>query len=308
MMNKIFLMITVMLCYSATVGAQVGIGTQTPDSSALLELKSDTKGILIPRMTAVNRLSILTPATGLLVYDTDSAAFFFYTATGSWTLIATGSGLGNHTATQNIKLNDNWLSNDGDAEGIRIDNAGNVGVGIAIPTEKLDVAGNIIIPGTSSYKYASPKTDYYAVPGTSFTNEGSTYSTAVGTYGLYIPDGIATAVGYVDAPVNLPDNAVVTKLEVFFIDKDGTYNTQPLQLWRNDYALNTVAGNGTMMASTIGSTGTNSLIQSSSTTTISSPTINNGTYAYFLRWGTMQANSNLILCKVVITYTVSAAG
>jgi hypothetical protein len=56
----------------------VGIGTATPDPSALLELLSTNKGFLVPRMTAVQRLAIATPANSLLVYDTDSMCYFFY--------------------------------------------------------------------------------------------------------------------------------------------------------------------------------------------------------------------------------------
>lgn len=62
----------------------VGFGTLTPDSSAILELKSSNKGILIPRMSAAQRMAITNPAVGLLVYDTDSACFFFYKQPASW--------------------------------------------------------------------------------------------------------------------------------------------------------------------------------------------------------------------------------
>jgi len=49
----------------------VGIGTNTPDSSALLELNSNSKGFLPPRMTFVQRNAIVNPATGLIVWCTD---------------------------------------------------------------------------------------------------------------------------------------------------------------------------------------------------------------------------------------------
>lgn len=70
----------------------VGIGTLTPNSSAMLEIKSDGKGILIPRMTSVQRLAIVNPAIGLLVFDTDSACFFFYKQSSSWLSLCTLQG------------------------------------------------------------------------------------------------------------------------------------------------------------------------------------------------------------------------
>jgi hypothetical protein len=56
----------------------VGVGTPNPHPSALLELQSNDKGILIPRLSAFQRNSIANPANGLLVFDTDSDFFFFY--------------------------------------------------------------------------------------------------------------------------------------------------------------------------------------------------------------------------------------
>ncbi|MFN8276217.1 MAG: hypothetical protein U0T84_01920 [Chitinophagales bacterium] len=56
----------------------IGIGTPAPDPSAVLELKSTDKGVLIPRVTALQRLSIAAPAEGLMVYDIDSSCFFFF--------------------------------------------------------------------------------------------------------------------------------------------------------------------------------------------------------------------------------------
>ena len=51
--------------------SNVGIGTSTPLVSSVLELSSTTQGFLFPRMTETQRLAIGTPATGLMVYQTD---------------------------------------------------------------------------------------------------------------------------------------------------------------------------------------------------------------------------------------------
>src|SRR3989337_919933 len=58
----------------------------------------------------------------------------------AWTCVI--DDLGNHTATQNIQLNGHWLSGDGGNEGVFVDSAGKVGVGVA-PSQKLDVNGSI---------------------------------------------------------------------------------------------------------------------------------------------------------------------
>jgi hypothetical protein len=59
----------------------VGIGTTTPNSSALLDLTATNKGLLIPRMTTAQRIAIVIPATGLLVYDTNFNQFWYFDGT-----------------------------------------------------------------------------------------------------------------------------------------------------------------------------------------------------------------------------------
>lgn len=61
-----------------------GIGTTTPASSSLLEINSTTKGILIPRMTKVQRQAIASPVEGLLVYQTNSQPGFYYFDGSDW--------------------------------------------------------------------------------------------------------------------------------------------------------------------------------------------------------------------------------
>ncbi|QKG55696.1 tail fiber domain-containing protein [Hymenobacter sp. BRD128] len=119
---------------SLTAHAQtgsVGIGTAAPDASAALDIVSTSKGLLLPRVATAS--AIARPAPGLLVYQTGSPAGFYYNAgtaaAPSWQQLAragSGDNLGNHTATTNIGLNGNYLSNaPGNANGLRIDNTGN---------------------------------------------------------------------------------------------------------------------------------------------------------------------------------------
>ena len=74
-----------------TLNAQISINEDgsSPDASAMLDISSSDKGILIPRMTTSERQAVNSPATGLLVYDTDENSFWYYTT--SWVEINTGN-------------------------------------------------------------------------------------------------------------------------------------------------------------------------------------------------------------------------
>ena len=59
----------------------MGIGTSTPDPSSVLDLTATDKGLLVPRMDAVQRIAIALPATGLMVFDTDDNQFWYFDGT-----------------------------------------------------------------------------------------------------------------------------------------------------------------------------------------------------------------------------------
>jgi len=69
-MNKILLTF-MSLCMLFSTIAQVGIGTTSPHESAVLELNSSNRGMLIPRMTTYQRNQIVSPVGGLMVYNTE---------------------------------------------------------------------------------------------------------------------------------------------------------------------------------------------------------------------------------------------
>lgn len=82
--KKAIAMLTMSALASSIALAQaVGVGTNSPHPSALLEVKSTEKGLLIPRMTTAQRNAISSPANGLLIYNTTTAALnVFKTGTG----------------------------------------------------------------------------------------------------------------------------------------------------------------------------------------------------------------------------------
>ncbi|QQR96516.1 MAG: tail fiber domain-containing protein [Bacteroidota bacterium] len=93
MTNKysLFFSFVLFLIHIRIQAPNVGINNPTPDASALLDMVSTDKGILIPRMTTTLRITIAAPATGLLVYDSDLNKFYFFNGI-AW--IAVGSNIG----------------------------------------------------------------------------------------------------------------------------------------------------------------------------------------------------------------------
>ncbi len=92
---KLTLIVLVMGLLNSEVYSQtdnVGIGTTTPNNSAVLDLTSTTKGFLAPRMTQAQRTAIATPANGLVVYQTDNSAGFYYYNGTTWIYGLNGSG------------------------------------------------------------------------------------------------------------------------------------------------------------------------------------------------------------------------
>ena len=63
-------------------GAEVGIGTVNPNTSAKLDVESTTQGFLPPRMTTVQRDAIASPATGLVIFNTTTNCLNFFIGSG----------------------------------------------------------------------------------------------------------------------------------------------------------------------------------------------------------------------------------
>lgn len=81
-----FFAIACLVGLSASSYSQVAINAagDPPDGSAMLDVTSTDRGILIPRMTGVQRDAISTPAVGLLVYQTDGTSGYYYYDGSDW--------------------------------------------------------------------------------------------------------------------------------------------------------------------------------------------------------------------------------
>ncbi len=108
----------------------------TPAASAMLDVYSTTKGFLVPRLTQAQKTAIASPATGLLIYQTDGSAGFYYYDGTAWVPFTTGnSGWlldGNSvTSTRTIGTISNYdfpiITNN--TEKMRVTKEGRVGIG-----------------------------------------------------------------------------------------------------------------------------------------------------------------------------------
>ena len=110
-----------------TQSVAINNDASVPDASAMLDVKSTSKGMLVPRMTTAQRTAIVSPATGLLVFDNTNGSFWFYTGV-AWTELNSGG------------INNYWTNN---GFNIYNTNSGNIGIGTSSPSFKFDVQGRM---------------------------------------------------------------------------------------------------------------------------------------------------------------------
>lgn len=72
----------------AQEGVAINNTGSAPDASAILDLQSTNKGILTPRMTEAQKNGVVNPATGLLIFQTDASAGFYYYSGAAWTALS----------------------------------------------------------------------------------------------------------------------------------------------------------------------------------------------------------------------------
>ena len=154
-MKKLFLISSILL-FTLNIKAQVGINTDSsnPDASAMLDIKSTDKGVLVPRLTSTQRTAISNPANGLLVFDITTSSFWFYKSM-VWEELIGKEALNKifdadddtkiqvEETTDEDKIRFDIMGN----EAMIIDNNSKVGIGIDVPTSILDVDGTITSTG-----------------------------------------------------------------------------------------------------------------------------------------------------------------
>ncbi|MDY8137942.1 tail fiber domain-containing protein [Aquimarina sp. 2201CG5-10] len=109
----------------------IGNGTSTANRSNALTVYKDGTLTINDAYNLPN-----TDGTSGQVLSTDGSGEI------SWTTVTTTDNLGNHIATENIQLTNNWISNDGENEGIYVATDGNVGIGLTNPGQQFHVYGD----------------------------------------------------------------------------------------------------------------------------------------------------------------------
>lgn len=221
-MMKQFFLLTILSIFSLELWAQGGVGinndNSAPDNSAMLDVKSTDKGVLIPRMTMAQRDLIPSPATGLLVFQTDNTAGFYYYDGMAWTAVSSAA-----TADWTISGNDLYNVN-----------TGNTGIGTTTPNGALHVNGT----GAS----------------TNTTQEYRVYAIDVNGSFAGASDGSFVDVAF-NVPQNIVNIASSVTLDVNLAgDLDGAFGfpIQPFVLWNPNGGgfVNLAGGNVTPSSTT----------------------------------------------------------
>jgi len=119
-MKKVLAIIGFSFFSVISMAQNVGIGTTTPNASALLDVSSTSKGFLPPRMTAAQRTAIFSPANGLLVYQTDYPSGFYFFKGGVWTMLSETTSYPNGTATPVLTICcQSWMTKNLDVDKYR---------------------------------------------------------------------------------------------------------------------------------------------------------------------------------------------
>ena len=192
MKNLIFSLISLIFSFNCTSqGVAINSDGSNPNSSAILDVKSTTKGILIPRMTQTQRNAIDTPVSGLMVYQTDATLGFYFYDGSSWVRLASGTEAA-YTAGTNISISGNVITNSSPDQTVTLTGGGATSITGTYPNFTINSTDN------NSGGTITSLTAGSGLNGGTITTSGTISMPNTGTAGTY---GSAT-----ETPVFTTDN------------------------------------------------------------------------------------------------------
>jgi hypothetical protein len=157
------------------------------------------------------------------------------------------------------------------------------------------------LDSTAFLQGASLYTRHFSCAGTAFTPATDEAWNIDGS-GIYPDDGVNEIFR---CSVDIPDGGIVTRVDVSVLDNDATDDVSDCEMWRTDMAA--TIGNEDQMADTGGTTGAAAAGQRLSDTTITTATIDNASFSYFVQCNLEQTGTDalVLLYGTNLTYTIT---
>ena len=271
-LKKITLSSLMLFLLAANLIAQsVGINNSTPNSSAILDVMSNTKGMLIPRTSSASRNAIVKPAKGLILYDTTTSSFWFHNGT-VWAQLSVVNNSWNLTGNAATKPAVNFMgTTDNQPLRFRVNNlwageihpaSGNLFLGLGAGNATTSGTKNTAIGEHSLFANSSGSNNtangYYALssntsgPDNTANGYNSLFSNTIGS--------LNTASGYVSLFSNdTGSNNTAYGAYALYSNTTGNSNTASgaNALGSNSIGdFNTATGEGALLTNTTGSENT----------------------------------------------------
>jgi hypothetical protein len=239
-----------------------------PHPLAILDVKSTSKGVLLPRMSSAERMAIQNPPEGLMIYDTDHQSIYFYTADGganSWNNVMSSDlvlpyfeGVSLNNAAfhiQNAEPSPTAIAGQFSAgDGIGVNGEGNIGGKFFGATTGIDVVGG----GNGGYAgkfYSGNQGVYIDLNGNDgkalIVDNGKTgLGTITPTAKLHVRDanasnGNTTGEAIFKASAYQPSIPDEMNLEYWIAQPAGGEPNEPYFGMRSNHRLNLVSNNNT---------------------------------------------------------------